>query len=135
MSTRTIFISALFVLLSATAVFAQTSTGEVNGTLTDPTGAAVPGATVVLINEATKIETVATSNDNGYFIFVNVKPGNYMVRVEKAGFKRTIAGPLTLGVSATIAQNISLSVGDVPKPWMFPAVPNLSRPRRPNLAP
>ena len=113
MSTRTIFISALFVLLSATAVFAQTSTGEVNGTLTDPTGAAVPGATVVLINEATKIETVATSNDNGYFIFVNVKPGNYMVRVEKAGFKRTIAGPLTLGVSATIAQNISLSVGDV----------------------
>src|SRR5689334_8775714 len=68
-------------------VFGQTSTGEVNGTVTDSAGAAVPGAIVKLINQATKIESSARPNQSGYFIIVNVRPGSYVMRVEAQGFK------------------------------------------------
>src|SRR5438876_3047472 len=64
----------LLIILSVLSVFAQTSTGEVNGTITDPNGGSVPGAAVKLINQATDIETVLKTNDSGYFTFVNVKP-------------------------------------------------------------
>ena len=47
----------LLIILSVLSVFAQTSTGEVNGTITDPNGGSVPGAAVKLINQATDIET------------------------------------------------------------------------------
>src|ERR1041384_3473982 len=74
--------TAFLILIGAAALFGQTSTGEVNGTLTDPSGSAVPGATVSLISETTKIESKVTSNQAGYFTFVNVKPGSYVLRVE-----------------------------------------------------
>jgi len=72
---RRFFQIVLFILIGVSLLFGQTSTGEVNGTLTDPSGSAVPGATVFLVSDATKIETKGTSNQSGYFTFVNVKPG------------------------------------------------------------
>jgi Carboxypeptidase regulatory-like domain len=67
------FAATLLLLFSASLITAQTSTGEVNGTVTDPNGAALPGAMVKLINQATKIETEMKANDSGYFTFINVK--------------------------------------------------------------
>jgi hypothetical protein len=108
-------ITLLLVTLLAlsSALFAQTSTGEVNGTVTDPNGAAVAGATVKLINQATKIETQATPNESGYFIFVNVQPGTYSLRVEAKGFKAAEIPGFVVGVSQTTTQNVSLTVGEV----------------------
>lgn len=54
--------AVLFAIMSASLIGAQTSTGEVNGTVTDPNGAAVPGAVVKLLNQATRIESTATTN-------------------------------------------------------------------------
>ena len=99
--------------LCASVLFGQTSTGTINGTLTDPTGAAVPGVAVKIVNQATKIESQTTSNQDGYFTFVNVQPGDYTISVEASGFKRTVTSPFTLGVSETSTQNISLAVGSV----------------------
>jgi len=103
----------LFVIMSASALIAQTATGEVNGTVTDPNGAAVPGAVVKLINQATKIETEVTANQSGYFTFVNVRPAAYTLGVEHQGFKRSLTPAFNVGVSEVVTQNVALTVGEV----------------------
>src|SRR5687767_8157801 len=105
------FIFAL-VALAATA-HAQTATGGVNGTVTDPHGAAVPGSAVTLVNRATNIETRVVTNDAGYYTFVNVSPGTYVLKVEAAGFGPAQTSPFDVGVSQTLTQNVSLVVGGV----------------------
>ena len=68
---------------------------------------------VKLINQSTEIVNQVTSNQNGYFTFVNVKPAAYTLRVEVPGFKKAQTQTFDLGVSATVTQNITLTVGDV----------------------
>src|SRR5436190_779970 len=102
----------LLIMVSASLLFAQTATGEVSGTVTDPNGAAVPGAVVRLTNRATKIESVAKTSESGYFIFVNVRPASYTLTVEVPGFKGTQT-QLDVGVSETVTQNVALTVGQV----------------------
>jgi len=82
---RTVALMALIAVTTSIA-FAQAN-AKVSGTVTDPNGASVPGATVKLINQATKIEAETTSNEDGYYNFVNVNPAMYTLRVEVAGFK------------------------------------------------
>src|SRR5437868_1436905 len=84
-STLTSIILCIALSLSA---FAQSRGGEINGTVTDSSGAVVPGATVTLSNQATNIQTHVNSNSSGYFVFLNVQPGAYEVTVEKPGFNR-----------------------------------------------
>ena len=112
-SLKIAIVTLLLTLVSAVALQAQTATGEVNGTVTDPNGAAVPGATVKLINQATKGETEATTNQSGYFTFVNLKPASYTLMVETKGFKKSLTNAFALGVSETVTQNVSLSVGEM----------------------
>src|SRR5919205_673208 len=107
-------ILGVLVLIAAGAsiAFAQAN-AKVSGTVTDPNGAAVPGAMVKLINQATKIEVETTSNDDGYFNFVNVNPAMYTLRVEVAGFKGLQSAPFDVGVSEAVTQNVSLTIGAV----------------------
>ena len=112
-SLRTAISVVVFIVLAAVVSQAQTATGEVNGTISDPNGAAVPAAIVKLINQATKAESEATTNQNGYFTFVNLKPASYVLMVETKGFKKSLTNPFSLGVSETITQNVSLSVGEM----------------------
>lgn len=112
LKTRLAFLLVTVLALSAT-FFAQTSTGEVNGAVTDPTGASVPAASVRLINQATGIETQTTPNQDGRFIFVNVRPGSYVLRVQAQGFKAAQTPAFDVGVSQTVTQDVALTVGDV----------------------
>src|SRR5262245_2997835 len=105
--------ATLLLLLSASVITAQTSTGEVNGTVTDPNGSSLPGAIVKLINQATKIETEVKTNDAGYFTIINVKPGGYVLRVEVQNFKGLQTAPFTVGVSESLTQNLQLTLGQV----------------------
>ena len=61
--------------------------GSLAGTVTDPTGAVVPNATVTLTNQASKDQRQVTSNKDGYFAFAAVLPGTYNVKVEAPSFK------------------------------------------------
>src|SRR5689334_12619998 len=108
---RTIAFFAV-ILAGASIVFAQAN-AKVSGTVTDPNGAAVPGASVKLINQATKIEAATTTNDDGYFNFVNVNPALYTLRVEVRGFKGVQSAPFDVGVSEAITQNVALTIGAV----------------------
>src|SRR5438876_7478292 len=68
---------------------------------------------VKLINQATKGESEATTNQSGYFTFVNLKPASYTLMVEAKGFKRSLTNAFALGVSETVTQNVKLSVGEM----------------------
>lgn len=102
---------ALCLLVCVPAVYSQTATGEVNGTVTDAQGAVVPNASVKLINQGTKIETTVSTNGTGDFTFINVQPGSYVLRVEKQGFKKVDVAAFDVAVNQTIRQQIKLDIG------------------------
>src|ERR1044071_4942355 len=106
-------VALLALMTAAVSIVVAQANAKVSGTVTDPNGAAVPGATVKLINQATKIEVETTSNDDGYFNFVNVNPAMYTLRVEVQGFKGVQSAPFDVGVSEAVTQNVSLTIGSV----------------------
>src|SRR6059036_1062427 len=102
---------SLVLFLFADGTRAQTASGEVNGTVTDRSGGFVAGAALKLANQATKIEDRVTTNSDGYFVFINVKPGTYVLGVEAKGFKITQVSPFDVGVNQTVTQTVKLEVG------------------------
>jgi hypothetical protein len=97
----------------APAARAQTSMGAVNGTVSDSTGGVLPGATVTLTNTDTGIALVRITNDDGYFTFVNVRPGTYTLTIELAGLKTARMSDFAVGVNETVVRNAALEVGAV----------------------
>ena len=86
-SCRRIALSLCLLLLSA-ATFAQTtiSTGSIQGTVSDPTGALVSGARVTIRNRGTGQTSEITTNSSGAYASGALTPGNYVVQVEATGF-------------------------------------------------
>ncbi len=103
--------AALVLILGQAAIFAQTPTGSLSGTVLDPQGAAVPGAAVILKNAATGQERRGTTNDNGSFTFDLVNPGAYSVTVEASGFKKAVANSVTVSVGRETQIGINLEIG------------------------
>jgi hypothetical protein len=92
---------------------AQSSAGEVGGLVADPSGAPLPGASVTLVNEGTKVSRAALANQDGRFIFTNVLAGVYAVHVKSTGFKEAEQKHITVQVGQIVALNYALSVGNV----------------------
>jgi len=103
--------STVAFLLVSGAVIAQSSLGSVQGTIKDSTGAVLPGATVVLVNQATNVRSERVTNSSGSYAFVNVRPGTYALTVEMQGFSKAEVPGLTVGVNETVTQQISLQIG------------------------
>ncbi|MGH9582335.1 MAG: TonB-dependent receptor domain-containing protein [Bryobacteraceae bacterium] len=108
---RLIFTSIFF--LAAPLLRAQTATGQINGTVTDQTGADVAGASVTLTNQATKVVERTPTNSNGYFVFINVQPGQYALDVTAKGFKSAEVPAFDIAVNQTMTQNLTLQLGAV----------------------
>ena len=94
MHTRSVKLALVLLLVvclgSALPAWSQsTSTGTVAGSVTDPSNAVVPGATVTLTDSATNIARTTTTNKEGRYIFVDVTPGVYNIAVTKSGFATT----------------------------------------------
>ena len=106
-----LFGSAVLWLSSAKPAWAQsTSTGTVAGSVTDPSGAVVAGATVMLTDTSTKSSRSVTTNEAGRYIFVDVTPGAYDVSISKPGFSTTKT-QTAVNVGSTVTLNLSLQVG------------------------
>jgi hypothetical protein len=104
---------ALLVGLSGIAAVGQVSNTRVTGTVTDPKGAAISGATVTLTDKATNsAKTVATGED-GQFAFNDVREGDYSVSVEAGGFKKTNVVDVTINIGQTTPLNIAMEIGDI----------------------
>jgi len=92
-------------------MFAQTSvSGEIAGTVADPSGAVVSGATVTAKGAATGITQEATTSDSGAYRFVFVKPDTYKLTVTHAGFRST-SESIVVNVGAVAIANLKLEVG------------------------
>src|SRR5690348_3285904 len=78
--------AALLSLALAFQTFAQLGKGVVAGTVTDPTGAVVPGVSVTLTNQATRVTRTAQTNESGIYRFDFADVGPYTLRVTAPGF-------------------------------------------------
>ncbi|AFL87350.1 hypothetical protein Terro_1029 [Terriglobus roseus DSM 18391] len=94
--------------MSAGALSAQTSTARLTGTVTDPSGAAVANATVVITNETTGQVRTVTTNSSGLFIAVSLQPAPYDVRVTADGFSSVEQKNLTLAVGQELTRDLTL---------------------------
>lgn len=95
-----------------TASFSQTTVaqGSVQGTVTDPSGAVVAGAKVIIRNKATGQVVNLSTSSAGAYNSGGLLPGDYLLRVEAKGF-RTVELPVTVQVAVTSAGNVKLEVG------------------------
>jgi len=86
--------------------------GSVAGTVTDQKGAAVPNASVELLNAGTNEIRTQTTNDTGYYTFVSVPPGSYKVTIKKDGFRSATMG-LDVQVGKSLTADVRLEIGTV----------------------
>src|SRR5215471_21037702 len=95
-------------------VSGQTITGAVSGTVIDPNGANVPGATVTLTNDQTNDKREQPTNESGRFRFASVQPGVYTLRIEHAGFETLQRTKVVLSANEDLALgDLSLKTGQV----------------------
>jgi outer membrane receptor protein involved in Fe transport len=93
--------------------FAQTDRGIINGTVTDSTGAAIPGARVVAANTATNVESTTLTTSSGDFTIPALPVGTYQLRVEKQGFKAAVRSNIVVAAGSTVTINAQLEVGAI----------------------
>lgn len=105
-----LLIVGLILLFGQIAAHAQT-TGSVSGTVSDPNGGLVAGASVAIKNVGTGEERRAITSDNGAFKFSSLQPGAYVVTIEAKGFKKTVASDVTIEVSKESAMAVTLEIG------------------------
>lgn len=98
-------------LVSAALAFGQTSRGTVSGTVTDPAGAVVAGATVTLTSTDTSNARTATTNDEGFYRFDAVDLGNYSVGVAATGFGTLTKTNIVVNANQTSVIDASLAPG------------------------
>jgi len=103
---------ALIFLAAALPAMAQTF-GEVTGTVTDSSGAAVAGTSVTLLNAATNQTRKVDTNEAGNYTIPFVPPGLYEVRVQKGGFKSSLRNDVRVQVADSVRVNFTIEIGNV----------------------
>jgi hypothetical protein len=106
-----ILLAAVVVLLFPYFASAQIDTGSVVGTVSDPSGAAIAGATVTLTNEATGVSRTVSTNGDGAYQFSAIIPGTYSVKAEASNFEAAIRTHLEIDVQSRPAADFTLKVG------------------------
>lgn len=106
-----IFLAIL--LVSSGTGWAQVTTATFSGTVTDPTGAAVPDATVTLTQDETGTVTTKMTGRDGDFQFDFLRVGTYTINIESKGFKRYAAKGIELTAGQSVRQTYPLQIGDV----------------------
>src|SRR5213593_3776982 len=104
-------LAALFTFVASSQ--AQDTRGMISGTVTDPQGAYVVGATVTVTNTGTNVATPLTTNESGYYEAPLLVAGQYQVAVEAQGFKKTVRSNLVLAMRGQMRIDIQLAVGAV----------------------
>src|SRR5256714_376641 len=98
-------------VLSALSALAQLSTSSLNGVVRDPTGAVVPNASVVLRNSDTGVEHRTATNGTGTYVFSDINPGRYTLKVTAPSFSTKQVSGFVLAVTQTATIDVSLAAG------------------------
>ena len=104
---------AFVLLLSSTLARAQSAaaSGRLEGTVTDPSGAAVPDAEITVRNQNTGVATTIRSTAAGEFFVLYLDPGTYEVSIEKSGFGKLVLQDITVTVGTRAVLHPQLSIG------------------------
>ena len=103
-------ILAIVFSLCGRPALAQFDTGTIAGAVTDPSGAVIPHAAIVVTNTGTGIDTNATTDGNGSFVVSALPFGHYVVSASATGFGKASSQPLELSVGATVTVKLALAV-------------------------
>jgi len=112
---RTLYLSGILFALGFCSfnLAAQTSSGSIVGTVADPSGAVVAGATVTVTNIGTNIAVKTTTDGSGNYVVTPLEVGRYSVAVEAQGFKRSVHSDIPVNVQDRVRVDTSLEVGVV----------------------
>jgi hypothetical protein len=103
---------AIFLVLAA-AAFGQTNRGSITGTVTDPSNAVVPAATVKVTNIGTNQARTATTSNTGVFSVADLEPVEYRIEVSAQGFKKEVIDHVKVDTASIATVNIKLETGSV----------------------
>jgi hypothetical protein len=105
--------ATLFILgLAPARLLAQANaTGTITGQVVDPSGAVIAGAQVTVTDTATKSYRSQPTNSAGNFVFTNVEPGVYDIKVTKSGFRQWLLTNQTVTLGGSLTLNVTLEVG------------------------
>src|SRR5579862_1429134 len=119
---------------SAPIVSAQTAdTGALAGTITDPSGSAVPDAAIKVVNEATGDTHEFASQSNGSYLAPLLLPGTYRMEVSKTGFKTAVLNGVAVSVTETGTTNVRLQGGEISQSVTVNAQPDILQTNSPAL--
>ena len=105
------------------AAWGQGNVATLNGTVLDSAGAVVPGASVVVVNNDTKVENRTTTTSAGAYTLPYLPQGTYTIRVTAAGFRTSTAENVILRAAQILTVNISLEIGQVNEQITVSATP------------
>jgi len=108
---RRFLTTVLFILAICASVMAQFSS-SVEGTVTDPSGAAVPNAKMTLLNKGTGIQATVDTNTAGYYLFPSLPAGTYKITAAGSGFKTNEVDDLIVESGGRRTANLTLEVGN-----------------------
>ncbi len=114
MKTVRLLVSFLFVsLLFAVALGQTATTTKISGVVTDAKGAVIQGATVKLIDTATKLEKTDVTNHDGLYAFPAIEPGIYDISIAASGFRTTTISAVKADISAAKTVDVTIEVGSL----------------------
>jgi hypothetical protein len=108
-----LFVLVLTLSLGLVDALGQTTSATVTGTVTDPSGAAIPSASVVIENIQTHIQSKVSANSSGFYRVAGLLPGIYSATVTKQGFKSVVQNGIELHGQDQVQINFNLTVGAV----------------------
>jgi hypothetical protein len=110
----TTFITVILVIgLLASSTIAQTFYGSIVGTITDTSGAMVPGAKVILSSKGTADTRTVQSDASGNYQFLSLVPGAYQIDIEASGFKKLQRNEVQVEVAGALRVDATMQVGDL----------------------
>jgi len=110
---RFIFALVFLLLLATISLQAQTTNGSIQGTVTDPNGGAIPGASVTARNLDTALTQSTTTTEAGIYSLPNLPPGRYSVTVEAPNLKKYSREGVTVATGTTVSLDIPMQLGTV----------------------
>ncbi|MGA2050733.1 MAG: carboxypeptidase regulatory-like domain-containing protein, partial [Terracidiphilus sp.] len=111
-SLRACILLVLLLFLLPTCTRSQTQLATLSGTVTDPSGAVVPGVSVTIVGQGTGLKRSVLTDKTGEYRFAGLPTGDYSVRVEKTGFQAQLREGVALAPASGSIVNFSLTIGD-----------------------
>src|SRR4029079_13202240 len=104
-------VAVTVLLLPASAVWAQLSTAQLSGRITDESGATLPGVTVAVTQTDTGLTRTAVTSEAGTYVLPNLPTGPYRLEAALQGFRTVVQTGIVLQVAATPVLNVVLAIG------------------------